>query len=448
MPKPNQSLYLAKDSLDMIWGVDKDTSETVIRGVSEAKLLDFFWEDHPPFWRKVIILTHHHWMKSETFVEFLISIRDLNKLKTERTLRILQEWFTFCPFDFFGNTELKLVTNQLIDGFLHEEFRKLLNQTWLDSVTKYKNLIHTDYSAMHTNTNEEIPEENLPGSAKKRRRNVTSEVFSGLIGIGNNPTPSSGAPTNPALIFLSYDPTDIAQQLTLIDHRLFALIPSLELLRKNFTDPSTCPNLTKMSERFNQVTGWIGTLITGTPVLKMRRKILCHFIAIGVKLLVLRNFAGLMAVFLGLTQGPVSRMTQTWKSIPEEIEGKWQKLESLCSPGRNFKNLRAIHENCSTPSVKAPTLFVKDLTFIEDGNENFITEEIEINSVKKAVKFWNLVKIQQLGRVIESVHSSQITPYNIPCHPALLEYLSNVAYVDRNTLETYSRTNEPPNKDD
>eukprot|EP01126_Amoeba_proteus_P059921 TRINITY_DN7879_c0_g1_i1.p1 TRINITY_DN7879_c0_g1~~TRINITY_DN7879_c0_g1_i1.p1 ORF type:complete len:310 (+),score=79.49 TRINITY_DN7879_c0_g1_i1:114-932(+) len=84
-----------------------------------------------------------------------------------------------------------------------------------------------------------------------------------------------------------------------------------------------------------------------------------------------------MAVFLGLTQYTVARMQSTWGGIPPVDREKWSKLESLCSPMLNFKNLRVLHDKFEFPAVKAASLFTKDLTFMEDGNPLYIYSTYE-----------------------------------------------------------------------
>ena len=48
----------------------------------------------------------------------------------------------------------------------------------------------------------------------------------------------------------------------------------------------------------------------------------------------LQNFHGLMAIFSGLIQLPVSRLKATWKSLPNVYLNKWEK----------FVSYRIVHE--------------------------------------------------------------------------------------------------------
>jgi len=238
----------------------------------------------------------------------------------------------------------------------------------------------------------------------------------------------------PNLTILDYPAANIASQMTYLDHRMFALIPITEFIKKRFQSPELSPRLTKMTESFNKITGWIGNVITGCPNIKLRRKIISHLISVGIQLYRLHNFAGLMAVFVGITQFPVSRMTRTWDGLSFDDLDKWEKLSNLCTPLANFKNLRYTHEFCDPPSVKTPAIFLKDLTYIEESSST-----IEENNRV----YWNLQKIQQLGKLIENIHAAQNISYQITPIPHLLELLSTIPKIETETLENLSYKNEP-----
>jgi len=241
-----------------------------------------------------------------------------------------------------------------------------------------------------------------------------------------------------SLSIIDFHPLEVARQMTLIDHRLFANIPNTELINKAFEKQDNSPNLQKIFMRFNQVTAWIATEITMEANLKQRSKLVSHFILIAVKLLSLRNYSGLMSVFIGLTQFCVSRMQQTWKAISQNLMEKWNKLEVLCSPGMNFKNLRQCHESSQLPSVKSPSLFLKDIVSIEE-NQKLLT--FETNGEK--VSLWNIYKFQQLSKVIMSISDAQRTPYELNTVFSLQNFLESVTYRDNTTCEDFSMKNEP-----
>jgi len=244
---------------------------------------------------------------------------------------------------------------------------------------------------------------------------------------------------SPSLSILDYHPLEVARQMTLIDHHLFVNIPPTELLHKSFEKPETSPNIHKIFDRFNKVTAWIATEITMEANLKQRVKLVSHFILIAVKLLSLRNFSGLMSIFIGLTQFCVSRMQLTWKSLPQHLIDKWNRIEVLCSPGMNFKNLRQCHETSTLPAVKSPSLFLKDIVSIEE-NQKFLTFDSKDGH---KLNLWNIYKLQQLSKLLISISDAQRKAYEINSVFTLQNFLETVHYRDIPTCEDFSLKNEP-----
>uniref|UniRef100_A0A6B2L9K6 Ras-GEF domain-containing protein n=1 Tax=Arcella intermedia TaxID=1963864 RepID=A0A6B2L9K6_9EUKA len=213
---------------------------------------------------------------------------------------------------------------------------------------------------------------------------------------------------------LTFNPKDIAKQITLMDHQMFKEISPNELLKKNFMNEEKSPTIKKFSERFNLITGWIGTLIVSEANVKTRRKLVCHFIVIAIELFELNNFAGLLSCFVGLTQICVSRLQLTWKGVPSNFLDKWKKIEIVCSPLGNFKNLRAIQDKCNMPLVLSPTLFIKDLT-ANDEIDMYINNNL-----------LNFNKMNQIGKILKNISLAQNSPYDLEHHPVLYNLLLKI----------------------
>jgi len=412
-PLPKIELFPQQNSPDLIWEEKTENGERIISGISQELLLNTFLEDHGSHWHRTTLVIHSHFVTTRELLFFLKENFKKTEFTTLRVANIIRLWLKHNPSDLVNSTTQDLL-KELISGFDSDTSKKLYTLFEV-GMTLYK----------------------------ERRE---------FKGIGPRPlVPKKMKMTS----ILNFHPTEIARQLTLIDHRLFTEILPSELLNRNFMTEETSPSLKKLSERFNQVTCWIGTEIVMEPNIKQRRKLISHFIVVGVKLLALRNFAGLMAVFIGLTQCPVSRMQLTWKGINQNLLEKWNKLEILCSPIGNFKNLREIHNNGPLPSVKAPTLFIKDLTFIEE-NAQYISVPVPITTTTTPSshrlshdfkKLWNFNKIQQIGKLMMMIASCQRVQYDLQPVPALLGFLENVYVVSMQERDRLSRQNEPNTRD-
>ena len=81
--------------------------------------------------------------------------------------------------------------------------------------------------------------------------------------------------------FLDLDVKDLAQQLTLIEFRLFKAIPYVELTAQAWNYKGKAPTVTAYIERFNEVSYWIATEVVLCPNLKKRVNILKRFIQLA-----------------------------------------------------------------------------------------------------------------------------------------------------------------------
>lgn len=73
-------------------------------------------------------------------------------------------------------------------------------------------------------------------------------------------------------------------------------------------------------------------------------------------------------------------------------------------------------------------MYLTDLTFIEDGNKDYVTDEGLINFDKR----------RKISTVIREIQQYQQTPYCLEAVPWLQDMLNNVEYWEEN--ETYVRS--------
>jgi len=232
---------------------------------------------------------------------------------------------------------------------------------------------------------------------------------------------------------MDFHPTELARQLAIIDHRLISMVPLSELNNGAYLKEEDSPFLTIVSKRFNVMVQWIGTLITTNPSIKDRRRLISYFIVVAVKLLSLNNIQGLMSIFVGLTQYTVSRMEHTWSGIAPDLKEKWAKIQTLCSPISNFKHVREKLATCDLPCVKTPAVFVKDMTFLEEGNERYVNKE---------KTHFNLFRIVQSGLHYENLRVTQKTPYELKTISFIQFYLLNCKYLTVKEQEIQSMRND------
>ena len=91
---------------------------------------------------------------------------------------------------------------------------------------------------------------------------------------------------------------------------------------------------------------WIATEIVLTPGLKQRTAVLGRIIEICDRLLVLKNFCSIMAIYLALSMSCIERLFKTWKGLPSRHQSIWQKVSQLMDPAKNFKQYRKAWSEC------------------------------------------------------------------------------------------------------
>ena len=121
-------------------------------------------------------------------------------------------------------------------------------------------------------------------------------------------------------------------------------------------------------------------------------------------------------------------------------EGKYlnylTELEELFSVGGSHKKFReSIRMSVGTACIPYIGVYLKDLTFIEDGNPNRINGKL-INWSKKMLLY---NRISELRRF-------QLIQYNITTNSKLLGYLSNIFYIGHQELYDSSLQREPKEK--
>jgi hypothetical protein len=147
---------------------------------------------------------------------------------------------------------------------------------------------------------------------------------------------------------------DFANQLTLIDLRLFKAIPREELMRGGWDSrhrKTLTPNVNEFSRRFNNVSFWVVREVLGAETIKLRIPVLRHFIRIAKKLHDLNNMHSMMAVVTALDSAPIYRLIQTWQQLPNKDKRMFDKLQVFTSVEDNRQALRQHLEEITLPCI-------------------------------------------------------------------------------------------------
>lgn len=239
-------------------------------------------------------------------------------------------------------------------------------------------------------------------------------------------------PKTATFSFLELHPLEVARQLTLIEFKIFEKINTSELSHQVWNKKNAkeiAPNVTALIERCNEIAYWVATEIVMTPNMKQRVSVLTRFIAIAEICYEFRNWNTLMELMVGLNLGCITRLKKTWEALPKHASVAFDQLSKVTSASQNYVHYREALATKELPFAPNLAVHLRDLTFIEDGNEDTIGGLI------------NFSKMHMLGAVFEEIHRLQTTPYHFKEIKAINKYLTSGLFVLRGDKELYKRSN-------
>ncbi|KAI9102516.1 ras guanine nucleotide exchange factor domain-containing protein [Phlyctochytrium arcticum] len=245
----------------------------------------------------------------------------------------------------------------------------------------------------------------------------------------------------------------IAQQLTLVDFKLFRAIRSEEFALTLWGDKQKdwrTVRLRAYIDRFNRVGYWVATVVLSFQEARKRSDAVETFIKIANRCMEMQNFNTAMAIHSGLNTGPVSRLKKTFAGLSSRATAALADIENKLSYRGNYKLYRELENESKPPLLPFFGLVIKDLTFLNDGNQKTLPNGL-INFEKQRM-IWGIIShIRELQRhkfpftqeddVI--VHSK--TP--LVASITLYSYCTNPPCLAEDQLMALSKILEPSDRD-
>ncbi|KAI8913368.1 ras guanine nucleotide exchange factor domain-containing protein [Gorgonomyces haynaldii] len=211
-------------------------------------------------------------------------------------------------------------------------------------------------------------------------------------------------------------PTEICQNLCIHNYDIFKTIHPIEFLNEIWKkDNEASPSFRYFVDRFDRESYWVATeLIMGDAATdqKMRIRYLAKFITIANECIQTNNFFSAFSIISGLNLTPVQRLKKTWEALPEKSKKEWEEVSKLADPSKNMKNYRDRLATATSPMVPFLPIYLKDLTFINDGNQNKIRGLVNVDKLR-----------MMAGRVLEIIDLGE-SAYSFPKNPPALNYVS------------------------
>ncbi|XP_057686363.1 rap guanine nucleotide exchange factor 3 isoform X1 [Corythoichthys intestinalis] len=258
---------------------------------------------------------------------------------------------------------------------------------------------------------------------------------------------------------------DIASELTNYDWELFTAMHELELIyyvfgRKKFPGAVTA-NLERFVRRFNEVQYWVVSELCLCEDLVKRAVLLKKFIKIAAVLKEQKNLNSFFAVMFGLSNSAVHRLYKTWERISSKTKRIYCAYERLMDPSRNHRAYRLAVAKLSPPYIPFMPLILKDMTFIHEGNPNFVDRLVNFEKMRMIAKTMKMVRLCRSQPFVPSspqrgladrmflespatrisTYSDHILPLRSPSN--IRHYIQNLSVIDcQRKLTELSRTIE------
>jgi len=216
------------------------------------------------------------------------------------------------------------------------------------------------------------------------------------------------------------DPVIIAEQLCLYDYKLMKNIHPIEYLNQIWgnKDNEDSPCLNFFISRFNLESYWAATEILSVKDLKKRIKTLEKMILITKSCLENNNFFSTFALLSGLSTNSIQRLKKTWEGLSSKVKNIFTDIEKLMDPSRNMRNYRMELESREPPIIPFLPIYLKDLTFINDGNQSKVENMI------------NFDKLRMMSNRVHDLTSLIEKKYDFEENPVIQNYVAKPPKID------------------
>ncbi|OGE56594.1 hypothetical protein PENARI_c003G11399 [Penicillium arizonense] len=137
-----------------------------------------------------------------------------------------------------------------------------------------------------------------------------------------------------------------------------------------------------------------------------------HLVNVATECYNLRNYSAVISILSGLESAPIYRLARTWAMVTQRSCDALRPLQAMVSSAQNYNAYRETLRMTVPPCIPFLGLFLKDLTFIEDGNPS-VTQEGLIN----------FHKCTMLASSVHEIRRFQQAPYCLQMVPEIQEYL-------------------------
>jgi len=209
---------------------------------------------------------------------------------------------------------------------------------------------------------------------------------------------------------LEIDPLETARQLTIVEMDIFCRIQPLELMKQEWSRKNTASvahNVRAMTTMSTKLTGWVISSILSEADGKRRAFILKYFIKVGERCLTLNNYNTLIAIQVAFNSSTISRMKKTWECLSTKTRQTFEVLKKATDHSRNYANYRNNLKKLNLPCLPFLGLYLTDLTFTDDGNQDMRGKLINFDKYARTARIISDLSRYQVQYPLQEVREIQ-----------------------------------------
>ncbi|KAH8553735.1 ras guanine nucleotide exchange factor domain-containing protein [Umbelopsis sp. PMI_123] len=391
-------------------------------------------------------LTSHQFLDTNFNGTFLLTYRSF--CTTEDLLSLLEARYTIKPPNDLTEEDLELWMEKKLKLVRLRVFNVLKN--WLETYFIEEDSLSLERLQKFTNSTIRdtlaFSAEQLDKLIKKRQETDDQGGLRKMVlNLGVTAPPPIVPKNLKRLKLLDIDTLELARQLTILDFKLYSSIRPIECLDKAWSRDDArgevAVNVKSSIEFCNQVTAWVTDTILSQNEIRKRCNVIKYWVQVAERCRQLNNFNTCMAVLSAFDNSAIGRLKRTWEVVGARTQHTLAYIRKLMGANKNFTEYREIIHSINPPCIPFLGIYLQDLTFIEDGNSNFL---------KKSKNLINFSKRMKTAEVIREIQQYQSAPY-------ALETVKEIQYVihlnlqnsrDEDTLYALSCALEPRERED
>ncbi|KAL0076290.1 ras guanine nucleotide exchange factor domain-containing protein [Phycomyces blakesleeanus] len=270
---------------------------------------------------------------------------------------------------------------------------------------------------------------------RKRRELDPNKNLKKLVP-NNAAGPTSIMPKNITDIkMLEIDPLEMARQLSIRDFKLYSSILPIECLGQGWSrddnDSNAATNVKQSIDYCNRLTAWATESILVHEEPKRRVVIIKYWVQVANHCRILNNYNTCMAILSAFDNSAIGRLRKTWELVGNRTNQTLGYIRKLMGANRNFVEYREMIHSVNPPCIPFLGIYLQDLTFIEDGNPDYL---------KKSSNLINFAKKQKAAEVIRELKQFQTPPYTFRLIPELQDFIKTRLENSHDIEQLYERS--------